>query len=435
MVVKIAVVGAGPAGLICARIMNVSDQDIEVTVFERDATPTSRTFRGGSLDMHQDSGLLAIRKAGLYDKAKDMLRYDGEEITLSDKHGTTVFHMKEPPRQTLEEYERPEIDREMLKELLLDSIGKDKVQWGKILETADEVERTLTFRDGTTAGPFDLIVGADGAFSKVRPLLTDVKPVYSGCCGFEAYVANPDGKHPNLAKRVGDGSFFSYSDHKTITSLRVYDRSLKVDIFWQIKDKDFAHKLWSKYSSDPEKLKAEILEDFKDWVPEVQEFITACKILRPVTLWELPVGTTWDHKEGFTMIGDAASLMTPFSGEGANKALNDGLHLAEAIIGAVKSGESLDRAVAAYEHDMFIRSLVVQKRTMQNKTRILGSSRWGASWWLVDVGSYVLEDLGYPLDKGWRSLLPIMPVAFLYFALVQLLGEIRRRTKDVFIRH
>lgn len=57
-----------------------------------------------------------------------------------------------------------------------------------------------------------------------------------------------------------------------------------------------------------------------------------------------------------TLLGDAAHLMSPFSGEGANLAMRDGADLALALAAAVTSGSSWDEAVRSYEEMMFARA-------------------------------------------------------------------------------
>jgi 2-polyprenyl-6-methoxyphenol hydroxylase-like FAD-dependent oxidoreductase len=86
------------------------------------------------------------------------------------------------------------------------------------------------------------------------------------------------------------------------------------------------------------------------------------------------VGCKWEHKKGFTLIGDAASLMTPFAGEGVNKAMKDSLELAELIGKSQDPNDdlTLDQAVLLYEQLMFPRAEKIQAMTMNNKQNVFG---------------------------------------------------------------
>ncbi len=58
----IAIVGGGPGGLTLARLLQMNGAN--VTVYERDASRSARV-QGATLDLHEESGLKALRKAGI----------------------------------------------------------------------------------------------------------------------------------------------------------------------------------------------------------------------------------------------------------------------------------------------------------------------------------------------------------------------------------
>jgi 2-polyprenyl-6-methoxyphenol hydroxylase-like FAD-dependent oxidoreductase len=62
----------------------------------------------------------------------------------------------------------------------------------------------------------DLLVGADGASSKVRPLLSATKPEYCGISYLEMHLSDANERHPDSAALVGPGIFFALSDNKAL---------------------------------------------------------------------------------------------------------------------------------------------------------------------------------------------------------------------------
>ena len=74
---NVAIVGAGPAGCTLARLLQSSNVPIKVTIFEREASLDAR-IQGGTLDLHTDTGIAALKKAKLYDEFLTFARFDGE---------------------------------------------------------------------------------------------------------------------------------------------------------------------------------------------------------------------------------------------------------------------------------------------------------------------------------------------------------------------
>src|SRR5271170_1105197 len=211
---QIAIVGAGPGGLTLARILHL--HSIPATVFAREAFPTARS-QGGSLDMHADTGQFAIQSAGLATEFKRIARYEDQEARIYDKHGTLRFLDVDTSAK-----DRPEVDRGHLRQMLLESLPPGVVQWNHELSTAtqnDDGTFELVFRNGSRKS-FDLVVGADGAWSRIRPLVSTARPIYSGVMFVELGIDDVDARYPELAQLVGRGMMFALGDSKTLMGHR-----------------------------------------------------------------------------------------------------------------------------------------------------------------------------------------------------------------------
>ena len=206
----------------------------------------------------------------------------------------------------------------------------------------------LTFADGSTATT-GLLVGADGAWSRVRPLLSEATPAYVGTSFIETYLFDSDTRHKASAAAVGDGALFALAPGKGIAAHREPNGVLHTYVELN-KPKDWIDSI---DFSDPVAAKSHIAKEFDGWAPELSALITdgeTAPVPRPIHA--LPVEHRWARVPGVTLLGDAAHLMTP-SGEGANLAMFDGAELGKAI--AAHPGD-VEAALIAYEKDLFPRS-------------------------------------------------------------------------------
>ncbi|WP_406164558.1 FAD-dependent oxidoreductase [Streptomyces sp. NBC_00996] len=344
---RIAIIGAGLGGLTCARILQ--QHGIAATVHDLDASDTARN-QGGTLDMHPDSGRHALREAGLLDKFLALARPEGRQMRLVGRDGRVLFDAVPPEADT---DGNPEIDRGQLRDLLLNSLTPDTVRWSHKLTHAEPVTdgvHRLHFADGTTTEA-DLVVGADGAWSKVRRLLSDAMPLYTGVTFVETGLDNADTRHRALASLTGDGTMMALDNNHGFVAQRNSHQHIRVYI--GIRTDEHWHHNAGVDLSDDRAVREALLKEFTGWNSDLLGFITDTDsgyINRP--LYSLPVPHTWQHKPGITLLGDAAHLMSPFSGMGANLAMLDGADLARALI----THSTTDEAVRAYEALMLPRS-------------------------------------------------------------------------------
>lgn len=349
--VRIAIIGAGPAGLTLARLL-LNNPNLNVIIFESDKSRDNRS-QGGTLDLHPDTGLEALKQAGLWEEFTKHARYDGEAITICDK--TLQRYVRLPGAEEGSSRGRPEIDRAALRTILLDSIPSEMIRWGCHLRAIDE-NHNLIFDHGVESG-FDLVVGADGAWSKVRKLLSDQKPVYSGVGGYMFNIPNAKERAPKCYEHTNRGSLFSLSDHRAIFSQQIGDGSLYTSCWSQRPDD------WVQTGScdilSPESIKKTIREEFDDWHSELLDLVEMGEDAVARSLYMLPIGWSWEHRPGVTLIGDAAHLMTPFAGEGVNLSMQDALMLSRAIFRATGSSAptcKLKAEIRAFEKNLFVRA-------------------------------------------------------------------------------
>ncbi|HMA35743.1 MAG TPA: NAD(P)/FAD-dependent oxidoreductase [Chloroflexia bacterium] len=351
----IAIIGGGLGGLTLARILQV--HGIATTVYELDASAAARG-QGGMLDLHEESGQRALREAGLFDTFRRLVRPELEAMRVLDKHGT-VFFADEDGGGT-----RPEVARTALRDMLIASLDPGRIVWGHKVAAVTALEggrHAVTFADGHSIS-VDLLVGADGTWSKVRPLLSAATPEYLGFSFYELHIADVDARHPDAAAFFGTGTLFALSADKGLIGHRTSDGQLHFAAALRVPED------WTVGSginwSDAPAARAALLDQFADWSADLRNLITnADDMVVPRPLYALPIGHAWARVPGVTLLGDAAHVMSPFAGEGANRAMLDATELARAL---VAHGTDREAALAAYEAAMFPRSAAAAAESAAN---------------------------------------------------------------------
>ncbi|OTB18644.1 hypothetical protein K445DRAFT_314523 [Daldinia sp. EC12] len=391
---NIAIIGAGPVGLMLAAILH--HNGIKSKIFERETSATVRA-QGGTLDIHAETGQRALAAAGLLPAFRKISRPEGEATRVVKKDGTVLLDENEQPQQQQQQLDqvngeeeeegrgRPEVDRRDLKDLLIAALPEDIIRWGKGISSVKPVPGTqqwkLEFIGGDSSvedlesGPYDLVLGADGAWSRVRPLLTDVRPLYSGVTALDVWVSPAQLiARPDVAAFIGQGSCMMMSEDRFLSLQRHSDGSARAYAMVRtnkeiggdapdakallgLEEDDVVVVDWT----DAKTRERYVDKYFGEYVQEARDAVLAMTeqpALRP--LYMLPVGHRWEPRPGVSLLGDAAHVMTPFAGVGVNVGMMDALELAEGIIAYVKQQEEgkgdLAKMLREYENGMFERS-------------------------------------------------------------------------------
>lgn len=327
---KVAIIGGGPGGLTLARLLQ--EKGVDVKVYERDENREVRQ-QGSTLDLHDDTGLKAINKAGLIDEFKKYYRPGADTMKITDRDMNIVYddHKEKPEEDFGNEHFRPEIDRGPLRDLLIASLKEENVIWGsKFTEMKPCGEGwEILFENGTTAYA-DFVIASDGANSRVRKYITEIQPIFSGVTAIEINVYNAEKNAPKLWKLVNGGKIFALEQGKTVLFSAKGDGTLTVLLGLKTEQN------WLINSGIDFKNKKSVLEwfkkDFAEWSRDWQELFKGDEIsIIPRTMYHFPLNQSWKPLPNLTMIGDAAHRMPPYAGEGANQALADALELYEVL--------------------------------------------------------------------------------------------------------
>lgn len=406
---RIGIVGGGPAGLLLAQLLQRTNEKLatpssdepngsglptkglEVVLFEADASPTAREDLGNDLDLQPDTGLLAIRRAGLEASLEPHMRFGASVVRFSDSRGTPYLRVGGPASRNA----APEVARGALLSVLRQ--GVDAIQWGsRVVGVRVEPEQQVVLRldGGEDRGPFDLVVGADGARSAVRGAVTEAAPQYSGYTGVVGTIVDPDTRFPAISQAVGRGTHFVFRSGQKLTGHRTADGSIAVAVVLR-KPEAWASALATTPVSregrrtrgggrawDGMVQEAVLSElDPAEWNASFRQWVAAASGWKIYPQQEIEGGTTWPQKPGVTLLGDAAHLLTTFGGKGVNLALVDAHALANCIEASLDGASSLQRmqvlgrlnsAVRSYEKSMFRRARHTYILTKRNQNGVSG---------------------------------------------------------------
>lgn len=354
----VAIIGGGPVGLTMARLLQQSN--VDVIVYERDADPKARIW-GGTLDLHKGSGQDAMKKAGLLQIYYDLALPMG--VSFADEKGNILATRIPTPEN---QFDNPEINRNALRTMLLDSLKSGTVVWDRKLTGLEEhTGKWILYFDSKPTAAADFIIIANGGMSKVRNFVSDTKVKETGTFIIQGDIHQPETNCPDFFELCNGNRLMAAHQGNLLVANPFNNGALSYGIIFK-KPEDWNNRKGLDYQNT-NSVAEFLLNRLSNWGDAYKQLIRSTTFFVGLPIKIFPLGKPWKSNRPLpiTLIGDAAHLMPPFAGQGVNIGLMDALILSENLTNG--KFETMQNAIDDYEQKMLVYATEAQAESTKNE--------------------------------------------------------------------
>ncbi|VVB66277.1 Digeranylgeranylglycerophospholipid reductase [Candidatus Gugararchaeum adminiculabundum] len=337
----VIIVGAGPSGSSCAAMLGKKGR--KVLLLEKAKYPRDKTCG----DAISGKSMRAVKTLGLQAQLEASPQADVWGVKFSSPNGAIV----EIPFPNKDKTRAPGFccRREIFDNMLFQEAKKNARQTIEEFQVSEVIiedgfavgvkgtdlrsKRQMEFRA-------KLIIGADGANGVVpRALGVDTLPEGDKCMALRAYYKGVKGLGKNIELHFIDEILPGY--------------------FWIFPlDNGLANVGVGMIGSDIRKKKVDLRKAMLNAIERNEMFkqrFAGAQIVGEIKGWVLPFGSHHrkNYGNGFMLVGDAASLVDPFTGEGIGNATTSGIMAAKIADEALAARDFSETFLKRYDRELF----------------------------------------------------------------------------------